>query len=230
MGKFSLRLVCITVCLAAAAGAAGAATFDLTGTWSYSTTGNWVKGPCPKGTDSSGKLQINQSGDSFTLTIVSGMVCKPASLCAYSGTVAGATYTAKNSAVVDSEGGKASNTITFTASSPHAASGSDSSTYVHPQGMSCSWGFNITLSRPAPDGGGPVADSGIGPVSDSGGAPSAEMGGLVDSGAVCTDAAPGGDTDDDGGCAVGAGRVPSSSAAGALLLLLAGVLALRRRR
>jgi len=207
----------------AAPPAARAATFDLSGTWSYTTTDNWVTGVCPKGMDSSGTLQITQTGDSFTLQLMSGMVCDPASMCSYSGTIAGAVYTATNSAVVDTEGGKATNTITFTATSNTAATGADSSSYVHPGGMTCTWGFNITLTRAAAPDAGPVDGGGVlpgdaAPAADSGAPPDAGVG--ADTGSLDRT-----DDDGDGCCAVG-GRPPADL----LLALLLLPLWLRRRR
>lgn len=203
-----------------AAGPASAATYDLSGTWSFSTSGNWVTGVCPKGADSTGTLQIAQTGDSFTMKILTGMVCSPASMCSYTGTIVGAAYTATNSAVVDNEGGKATNTITFAASSATAATGADSSTYVHPK-TTCTWGFNIVLSRGAPDGGGPASDAGVTPGKDIGaGAPDADAG-KVDAATVTPPP-----KDDDSGCQVGGGPSPLAP----VILILGALIAIRLRR
>jgi hypothetical protein len=208
----------VVVSLLLAAGPASAATFDLTGTWNFTTSGNFVTGGCPLGKDSAGTLQITQTGDSFTMKVLTGMVCSPAVMCSYTGTIAGATYTATNSAVVDSEGGTATNIVTFTASSATAASGADASTYVHPK-MTCNWGFNIVLSRGAPDAG-PAADAGVIPGKDIGaGTPDADAG-KVDAAAVSTP------EDDDSGCQIGGGPAPLWSA----LPFIGALLALRRRR
>lgn len=208
------------VALLLAAGPASAATYDLTGTWNFTTSGNFVTGGCPLGMDSVGTLQITQSGDSFTMKILTGMVCNPAVMCSYTGTIAGAVYTATNSAVVDSEGGKATNTVTFTASSATAATGADSSTYVHPK-MTCTWGFNIVLSRGAPDGGGPAADAGGTPGKDMGaGTPDADAG-KVDAAAVVPTP-----KDDDSGCQIGGGPNPLVP----VILILGALIALRLRR
>lgn len=201
----------------AAPRAARAATFDLSGTWSYTTSNNWVTGVCPKGQDSSGTLQITQSGDSFTLQLLSGMVCDPASLCSYSGTIAGAVYTATNSAVVDTEGGKATNTITFTATSSAAATGADSSSYVHPGGMTCTWGFDIALSRTAPPDGGTGEDGGVSPGADA--APGKDSGAPSDGASVGVDADAPKKTDEGGGCCA-VGRRPPADLLLALPLLL----------
>jgi hypothetical protein len=211
-------------------GAALAATYDLTGTWSYATSGNWVTGVCPVGKDSSGALEIIQTGDAFTLKLLSGAVCNPASMCSYTGTIAGAVYKASNSAVVDSEGGKVTNTITFTATSVGAASGTGGSQYTHPSGTTCTWGFNITLSRPTPDGGGPGKDKGGGLPTDAGtkadGLMSKDGSPVTPDKGVRTDAAgTPGQSNGGSGCQIGGG-VPANLG---LLALLALPLWLGRR-
>jgi hypothetical protein len=124
-----------------------AAGIDLSGTWAYATSNSWKKGPCPTGRVSGGKLKIEQKGKGVTLTFLSGQVCRPKSMCTFKGTVSGNTYTFSNSAVVDGEGGKVENKIRLTASSSKQAEGKSASHYVHPGGMKCSWGFDITLTR-----------------------------------------------------------------------------------
>jgi len=51
--------------------------------------------------------------------------------------------TRKNSAKVDNEGGKATNTITLIAKSAKEAEGSSHSKYTHPGGMVCTWGSKV---------------------------------------------------------------------------------------
>ncbi len=124
----------------------GSGTYDLSGSWNYTTSGNWVVGLCPLGQDASGTLTITQTGNTATMVINSGMVCDPASMCIYAGTVAENVYTFSNSAVVDGEGGMAYNTVVLIASSATEAAGNDVSSYVLNE-FSCSWGFNISISR-----------------------------------------------------------------------------------
>jgi MYXO-CTERM domain-containing protein len=203
------------------------ATYDLTGTWSYVTTNNWVTGLCPKGQDSSGMLTITQTGDTVTLVVSSGMVCDPASMCSFAGTVSGADYTVSNSAVVDNEGGVAKNTVTFTASSASAAAGQDSSSYTLDT-FTCSWGFDITITRvvtdgTVPDGGGKPAPADATPAPDS---IPGDLGATADGAAIADGGKP---KDDDSGCSCGVvsgGGLPL----GALALLLLGLALVGRRR
>lgn len=123
--------------------------YDLTGTFTYQTFGHWKKGVCPSGRSSTGTLKIVQKGKRFTLTVLSGMSCSPASMCSFKGSISGASYKASNQAKVDNEGGVAANTLTFKASSKDAASGKDSSSYKHPSGVKCTWGFDFKLARKA---------------------------------------------------------------------------------
>jgi hypothetical protein len=200
------------VLLAPAVGSA--ATFDLSGEWDYTISGLQVTGPCPKGAGSSGKLEITQEGDSFTLVLLAGATCNPTSMCTYTGTVSGADYTASNSAQVDNEGGTVTNTLTFTATSPAAASGAGQSVYEHPD-MSCTWTKDITLTREAPDGG----------VADDAGEPDGTGGISGPDGAVADGSVGAGKDDDDGGCSVA-----RSASLTSLLFLLGVPLLLRLRR
>jgi hypothetical protein len=126
---------------------AEAAAQDLSGTWSYVTSGSWKKGPCPMGGEAKGKLKITVKGKTFTLVFESGRTCRPASMCTFAGTVKGRTYVGSNKAKVDSEGGTAANTLTITAKSPTSAAGTSSSSYTHPGGMRCTWGSKIALTK-----------------------------------------------------------------------------------
>jgi hypothetical protein len=125
-----------------------AATYDLTGSWNYLLSNLQETGICPTGSPSSGTCSVIQSGNTFTFVFLTGRECSPASMCTFAGgTVSGATYTASNSGVVDNEGGQASNTITFTASSSETAAGTGASTYTHPTGYTCNWTYELTLSK-----------------------------------------------------------------------------------
>lgn len=149
---------------------ADAATFDLSGLWSYSITDNWVNGICEQGQDTSGTLAIAQTGDSFELTMNDGVVCDPAWTCVFSGSVSDDYYMASNSGVVDSEGGMVTNALTFTASSATEATGSQTSNYTLDT-FSCDWGFSISMTRTGdpPDGGaGAGQDGGAGGGGSSG--------------------------------------------------------------
>ena len=67
------------------------ATYDATGTWDYSTSGNWVNpgnAGCTADSDETGILTITQTGDSFT-GVLGGETA--------TGTVSGTTYSASHS-------------------------------------------------------------------------------------------------------------------------------------
>ena len=128
-------------------GAVFSADLDLSGTWNFTISNTQVSGPCPVGPNSSGVCTITQTGDQFRLAFVEGRICRPASLCTYEGTISGKEYNASNSAHVDNEGGKVTNTIVFNASSANAASGNGTSTYSHPGGMKCDWRFDFSIQK-----------------------------------------------------------------------------------
>jgi len=56
------------------------ATYDLTGTWNYTLSGNWAQGDigCSPGPAASGTCTITQTVDTFTFAYTSGVVCDPA--------------------------------------------------------------------------------------------------------------------------------------------------------
>ena len=126
------------------------ATYDLTGTWNYTLSDNWAEGSvdCSPGPAASGTCVIEQTGDTFTFVLTSGVVCSPPESCTLEGTVNGAVYTASTTDIVDDENGSITTTINFTAQSPAAASGSGISKYTHPSGLwACNWGNTLTLTR-----------------------------------------------------------------------------------
>ena len=51
---------------------------NITGTWNYISSASVVTGVCPPGGPASGTCTITKSGDTYTLKILSGRVCKPA--------------------------------------------------------------------------------------------------------------------------------------------------------
>ena len=57
-----------------------AAADPIVGTWNYSTSGHWSRGPVPAGKLSQGTLVITQSGDEFKMEFKSGMVFSPPEL------------------------------------------------------------------------------------------------------------------------------------------------------
>jgi len=128
------------------------ATYDLTGTWNYTLSGNWAQGDigCNPGPAASGTCKITQTGDTFTFAFTSGVSCDPGEACTFSGAVTGNVYTCSTTDIVDSEGGSVTSTIVFTAGSATSGTGSGNSLYTHPTGeWSCSWGNTISLTKPS---------------------------------------------------------------------------------
>jgi len=141
-----LRIITITAALTLVPAIASAGKLDLTGTWTWTATGSWKKGPCPTGGDGTGALKIKQTGDKVTLVFTSGRVCRPASMCTFKGKLTGKKLTLGNAATVDNEGGKVKNSITLTVKDPKNATGSSSSSYKHPR-MTCTWGSKVAIKK-----------------------------------------------------------------------------------
>jgi hypothetical protein len=127
-------------------GPVSAATYDLSGTWQCTFSGAWASGDegCVVGPNPSSTCTIEQTGDSFTLTL--DAACNPAFTCVFSGSVIEATYTGMNSGPLEG-GGTVENMIIFSASSMLDASGNGTSQATYPDWV-CNWGFNsVVLSR-----------------------------------------------------------------------------------
>lgn len=120
---------------------------DPTGLWKVVRSNSKTAGPCPMGGDGSGQLTIERAGDGLALTYGEGMSCRPAEVCRLTGSKNGKTYNFTTTVPVDNEGGKVTNAAELEFESADAATGSGSSRYVHPEGFSCTWTFDITLSR-----------------------------------------------------------------------------------
>lgn len=120
---------------------------NFVGSWRYHTSNHHVTGTCPLSAPTGGTLVIRRSGSTITLVFKSGTVCKPESLCHYTGAVKGDNLVFSNHAVVDNEGGNVTNAIRLSVYSATHAAGEVSSRYVHPQGFECHWTHNISLSR-----------------------------------------------------------------------------------
>lgn len=123
-----------------------AATYDLTGEWTYAFSDKTVQGVCPLGPLNQGTLQIEQNGDTATLVLLTGGECSPASMCTFSCTISEDEYTCSNSDVVDNEGGVAENTVTLTATSANDAAGPAFSTYTLGE-VQCRWDYQVSISR-----------------------------------------------------------------------------------
>ena len=118
------------------------ANFDLTGSWNAVLEHLSSTGPCPPTPRQTGEASIVQNGGSFTLTLGRGFTCNPTAACVFEGTVSGSTYSASNSG--DANGTTYSSTMTLTASSENAASGSGTSEVNVP---ACAWQTSLTLTR-----------------------------------------------------------------------------------
>ena len=140
---------CVSVLSMILLGATAAVADDLdpTGVWKVARSNSRTAGPCPMGGDGSGELSIERAGDGFTLAYGEGMSCRPAEVCRLTGSKTGGIYTFTTTVPVDNEGGKVTNTAELEFESATAAAGSGSSRYVHPEGFSCTWTFDIALSR-----------------------------------------------------------------------------------
>jgi hypothetical protein len=120
---------------------------DPTGVWKVTRSNSKAAGPCPMGGNGSGELKIEEADWGFTLTYGEGMTCRPAEVCRLASSETEGTYTFTTTVPVDDEGGKVTNTAVLEFTSAAAAAGSGSSKYVHPEGFSCTWTFDIALSR-----------------------------------------------------------------------------------
>jgi len=142
-------LVCVSVLGGILLGATAAAAGDLdpTGVWLVTRSNSKTVGPCPMGGNGSGELRIEESGGGFTLTYGEGMTCRPADVCRLTGSATGGTHTFTTTVPVDDEGGTVTNGAELEFASATAGAGTGSSTYVHPEGFSCTWTFDIALSR-----------------------------------------------------------------------------------
>jgi len=120
---------------------------NITGTWKHVSMTPSVTGVCPAGGPASGSSTITKSGRGYTLAFVSGRVCKPASMCIFKGTLSGNELVLSNTAIVDNEGGAATNALRLTVYTNEHISGEGSSRYVHPEGFACHWRYGLTLTR-----------------------------------------------------------------------------------
>ena len=118
----------------------------IVGTWNYSTSNHWAKGPVPAGKPSKGSVEITQSGGQFKMEFKSGMVFNPPQLKYFTGEKKGKDYVFSNSAKVDNEGGVAKNSCTLKMVSNNHLEGKSSSEYSQ-GGISFHWGFDIELKR-----------------------------------------------------------------------------------
>jgi hypothetical protein len=123
-------------------------TYDATGTWTYSTSNNWVNpgtAGCTVEANETVTVTMTQTGTNVEV-VIKGET--------YTGTVSGATYT--GTASYPEEGGTTTTTVTFTLSS--STSGSGTVVWSWTDGSeSCNGGSDISLTKSAvaaPSGGG----------------------------------------------------------------------------
>jgi hypothetical protein len=119
-------------------GNAGAATYDGTGLWTYSTTNNWVNpgsAGCGKDADETSAATVNQAGDRIVIEVRGQK---------FTGTVSGATYT--TSVSYPDQGGTTTVTLNFTLTSSTYGSGTLSWSWSG-GGYSCNGGSNISMTK-----------------------------------------------------------------------------------
>src|SRR4030042_399332 len=105
---------------------------SIAGTWSYTASGSSVTGMCPPGPPGSGTVTISGGAGAYTVVFISGRVCSPASMCTFTGTLAGNNLLVSNADTVDDEGGSAGNALTLTVYNNGLISGSGRSRYIPP--------------------------------------------------------------------------------------------------
>lgn len=120
-----------------------AAQYDFSGDWNYATSNSW--GPHNK--DTSGTCVVEQQGKTYTFTFKTGYRCEPKPVCSLSGKAEGKTYAFSTKDQVDDEGGIVETKMNFTVTSESSASGTSTSKYVHPSGLTMKWGADIRLVR-----------------------------------------------------------------------------------
>ena len=138
MKKWVMIIVGVTGMLLAA-GNAGAATYDATGLWAFSTTGNWVyPGNAGCGADdnlTNVPATVNQAGDRIVIEALGQKL---------TGTVSGATYRASGSYAED--GGTTTVTLNVTFTSSTYGSGTSSWSW-RGGGYYCNGGAIISMTK-----------------------------------------------------------------------------------
>ena len=126
------------------------ATYDATGTWDYSTSGNWVNSGnagCTADPDETGILTITQTGDSFTW-VLGGETA--------TGTVSGATYSTSYS--FPDSGGTTTIFVVGTLSSSTSGSGTIAWSWTDGY-YYCNGGNNISMTKRLDGSGGNLVTS-----------------------------------------------------------------------
>jgi len=117
------------------------------GLWDFQNSDYTVTGPCPKGKENFGTLEIKQEGEVVVLTLKTGKICRPSSLCTYKGAIKDGHFIVSNSAIVDNEGGKAINSLDIIMHDVDHMTAKSKSQYIHPSGIQCTWLGTMKISR-----------------------------------------------------------------------------------
>ena len=120
---------------------------DPAGTWQATRSNSNTEGPCPMGGDGGGELTINKTDGGLTLIYGKGFKCSPTKVCRLEGSEAEGTHTFTTTVPVDNEGGTVTNDAEIKFTSASSATGKGSSKYSHPSGFTCTWTFDLSLSR-----------------------------------------------------------------------------------
>ena len=116
------------------------ATYDATGTWDYSTTGNWVNpgnADCAAESDETGVAYVTQNGNNITI-VADGIT--------YSGTVSGANYSLSASSSYPEDGGTNTTSLNFSLSSSTSGSGTIAWSWTDGY-YYCNGGGNISMTK-----------------------------------------------------------------------------------
>ena len=137
-----IMLFCFTVMVSfggAVRNQCGAATYDATGSWNYSTSNGWVNpgnaGCTPADSETGIAIVITQNEDTVTI-VINGIT--------YTGTVSGSTYTL--SASYPYSGGTITQTNIITLSSSTSGSGTNSWSWISGT-FNCNGGGNISITK-----------------------------------------------------------------------------------
>ncbi len=153
------RIVLVVTSLLAAVGVAQATpgTPDTLGTslaggWFFRGSAPRVSGRCPPGSAMMAAAHVDQQGQRVRLRYTLGITCTPPSVCQYEGSITGGRVKLTNTAVVDDEGGRVTNTLDLAIESNDRLSGTATSKYLHPDGIQCVWTSRVEVTRKPDDG------------------------------------------------------------------------------
>lgn len=128
----------------------GLAAADIGGAWRYSTSGHGLLAcdfPVFPLEPAAGELEIAPHANGVTVTLMTGGNCDPASMCLFEGDFASGMLAMANRDKVDTEGGVAANGWAVAFIDLSRAEGTGTSIYLHPDGWSCSWNYQVVLER-----------------------------------------------------------------------------------